>query len=384
MSNKPRYYLTSIGVIIGIVLYLVGSLVLQSYNHSKINVYSEFDSDVIYAKNLAEEEFEIIAQNVDCSFSVYKDSLYRVNAKEVNKNINLDLKVVGVSDNFCYMPIPSVLEIDNLVKVQLLSGRCITRQDLLAESNVAVLNNSIAQMLFSESALGKKLNISGTEYTIVGILSDSLDLKTQGQNLSTAIKKNENYTVVGNVYIPYTACKNATGFSKVVFSNVENVEYACQFIDSVSANDIKCLSYDRVVLQKQKEMGDFSNMLDIALYIILAFSAVLIAIIMIFSMKERIGEIGIKKAMGATSSDIAFQFVFESLFMATLTSFIGALIGVGVGLILCVALNISSIYFSVEMILIPVLLNFFVCLITSIIPCVISNKRNIVEALRFE
>ena len=111
--------------------------------------------------------------------------------------------------------------------------------------------------------------------------------------------------------------------------------------------------------------------------------------IMFFAVKERINEIGIKKALGATSLDILNQFITEGIFMAL----IAAIMSVTLGIVFTIALQgylTEFLYISFEAhinirnVVTPLLVAVIYGFIFSIIPSVYGARFKITESLRFE
>jgi len=103
--------------------------------------------------------------------------------------------------------------------------------------------------------------------------------------------------------------------------------------------------------------------------------------IMLVSVNERIGEIGLRKALGATSKNIATQFLLESLFL----SVTGGLVGIILGLL---ATLTAQPYLRAETPLWAVLVSFGFSLLVGIVfgtyPAISASKKDPVESLRYE
>ena len=104
--------------------------------------------------------------------------------------------------------------------------------------------------------------------------------------------------------------------------------------------------------------------------------------IMLVSLKERIKEIGLKKAIGARSFDILFQFALE----ATMIGGIGGIFGVVLGILVCVVSSIVGWYapISVGVSLISLVFSFLVAFTFGYWPAKQASRLSPIEALRSE
>jgi putative ABC transport system permease protein len=111
---------------------------------------------------------------------------------------------------------------------------------------------------------------------------------------------------------------------------------------------------------------------------------------MLFSIKERINEIGIRKAIGAFNNDILSQFIFEGFVYGLLSAIIG----------ICVSISIMSqvvilwgeeifgrttrIIISKEAVLLSLAAAILVSVLASIIPAIYASRIKVSQALKFE
>jgi putative ABC transport system permease protein len=105
--------------------------------------------------------------------------------------------------------------------------------------------------------------------------------------------------------------------------------------------------------------------------------------IMLVSVTERTREIGVRKALGAKRSTIAFQFFIETLIIGQLGGLIGIILGISVGL------GFSSIFdFSFVIpwsaIVAAVITTFLVAVVSGSYPALKASKLDPIEALRYE
>ena len=110
-------------------------------------------------------------------------------------------------------------------------------------------------------------------------------------------------------------------------------------------------------------------------------AGIVIVVLMLMSVNERISEIGLRKAVGARSKDVLFQFLTE----VSVTSLLGGIIGITIGLacfkIFCSMIQLSF-FIPWQIPVFGVFLPVLVGIVAGIIPARKAAKYNPVEALR--
>ncbi len=213
-------------------------------------------------------------------------------------------------------------------------GRFIEPQDMLNKSRVIVLGQKSATLLFpGHPALGQWVTLNGTRFTVVGVL-DKVghgDNDDQSQQVYIPLPimmdmfplnwgNNPQQTVSSIQYQPRTAADHLTAVQEV--HEIIARRHGFDPDASEAFNE-----WDSV--ESQKMVGKIFDAMDIFLggvgLVTLALGAVGIVNIMLVSVSERTREIGLRKALGATSRSILVQFFLEGL---TLTG-VSGLIGIG-------------------------------------------------------
>ena len=213
------------------------------------------------------------------------------------------------------------------------TGRYINQKDLDDRAKVVVIGKLVEEDLFTKTeALGKYINLSGIQYKIVGIFSDE-----GGDNeermiympLTTAqlvYGKGEDIDQVNLTYNPAMSYDEAITFGKLITKDLKK-----RF--KVAPKDQRAV---RISNMAEGTKGVNTMMMGLSLIIgfigigTLCAGIVGIANIMIYVVKERTKELGIRKALGATPKVIIRMIMFESVLVTTLAGYLGLLIGTGV------------------------------------------------------
>ena len=209
-------------------------------------------------------------------------------------------------------------------------GRYINQLDINESSKVIVIGRLIKSDLFGEKpALGKRVNVGGISYKVIGIFSDD-----GGDNEERV------------AYIPVTTAQKFFGNNdylnqyRIGYNQDLNLDEAIAFgklveRDMRSKLDIHPDDQSALSVRNMAEVSKGVDVFMIALFFIVVFigSGTLIAgiigisNIMIFVIKERTKEFGIRKALGAKPSSIVGMVVQESVLITTIAGYLGLTLG---------------------------------------------------------
>ena len=241
----------------------------------------------------------------------------------IGSGVAKDTMLLGVS--------PQYRTVRNL---KIVAGRFFDEQDSSAHTKVAVIVNTFANELYTspDEAIGKSISVSGIPFVIIGVFKESTE--TFGQS------EISNQTML----IPYPVARyfQGTDTVKQIFFTVANatdVPIARDRILAVIRSRHRSTSvYNAFTLtQVLNVMGQIAYMLTIVL-LVAAFFTLLVSGVgimnsMLANVEFRIREIGIRKALGATSREIRLQFLTEAVFLSLSGGIVGTLIGLGIPLV---------------------------------------------------
>ena len=209
-------------------------------------------------------------------------------------------------------------------------GRYLNERDLREKSKVIVIGRLVKKDLFGEKpALGKRVNVNGSSFLIIGIFSDEGGDNEERKTyipISTAQMMYGNNDYISQINLGYNP--NLSTDAAIAFG--KKVERDMRKKLNIHPDDQSALS-----VRNMAEANKFVSILMFALYLIIGFigSGTLIAgiigisNIMIFVIKERTKEFGIRKALGATPGSIIGMVVQESVLITTLAGYFGLMLG---------------------------------------------------------
>jgi putative ABC transport system permease protein len=342
-ASKMRLALTALGMVIGtasVILVVTIGMTGKQFILDEIQKIGTNEVELEYAGGGA----------AGSETNVYNDYLTRDDEKrvvaqvpgvmysspilEMHTRISLggglvkDTLVLGVS--------PDYEQIRNLLVPY---GRFLEDIDDTQHMKVAVVTETFAKRRYGseDAAVGREFSISGIPFTIIGVFRESVTDFGQSEIAEETI------------LIPYSVGRFFTGTENVkqiyfsMRSMAEVQDATLEIPRIVSAHHRPNSVYHAQDLREVLKMADtISNILTAVLVLVsavtLAVGGVGIMNIMLATVRARIREIGIRKAMGATSREIRLQFLAE----ATIISLAGGVVGCLVGLSLPVSVRLLT------------------------------------------
>ncbi|QTE24432.1 ABC transporter permease [Polaribacter cellanae] len=209
-------------------------------------------------------------------------------------------------------------------------GRYLNERDLKEKSKVLVIGRLIKKDLFGEKvALGKRVNVNGSSFLIIGVFSDEggdNEERIAYMPVTTAQSMYGNNDYISQINLGYNP--NLSTDAAIAFGN--KMERDLRKRLDIHPDDQSALS-----VRNMAEANKFISTVMLALTFIIGFigSGTLIAgiigisNIMIFVIKERTKEFGIRKALGAKPASIVGMVVQESVLITTLAGYAGLTLG---------------------------------------------------------
>ncbi|MCD7820381.1 MAG: ABC transporter permease [Lachnospiraceae bacterium] len=204
-------------------------------------------------------------------------------------------------------------------------GEFLTDDDSDNAARVCVLGSTVAKELFgsAEDACGETLYLDDRAYEIVGVLTSSSTVSA-------------NITPDESIFVPYeTGIKYITGTGispviTVIAADVNAVDSVIEDVEIVLEENYSNAEFTFSDASSKLEAAESSNeiltmLLTAMAVIVFIVGGIGIMNVLFVSVKERTGEIGILKSIGASRSTILFEFLFE----AAAISLIGGALGVG-------------------------------------------------------
>ena len=230
--------------------------------------------------------------------------------------------------------------------LEMAEGRFIEGGDVLNQANVCVLGAQLASKLFRfESAIGNSVQVANKyRFVVVGVAAPKMSSGGIGSSLAA-----QNFNK--DIYIPLTTDQNRIGATlierkdgnfkkeKLELSQMTVQVYEPSQVKSTAAAIKSLLASTHVdedyeitvpldlLEQRRAYQRIFNFVLGGIAAISLLVGGIGIMNIMLATVSERTGEIGIRRALGAKQSDITLQFMVETLVLSGTGALLGAVVG---------------------------------------------------------
>jgi ABC-type antimicrobial peptide transport system permease subunit len=270
-------------------------------------------------------------------------------------------------------------------------GRFLIEDDLASQARVCVLGDTAARRYFgNEEPLGKTLFLGDVGFKVVGVMRRKEFFFNEGNDNALEWMNRTTLIPLTALYARFTGdAEKRVQYINVVVDKVANNRKTAEAVKALlyrrhgGVTDFEVMNRDER-LRRQEEQGRVFDITFLVTGIVsLIVGGIVIMNIMLASFQERIREVGIRKAMGARGTDIAAQFLVESILVTGIGGAVGLLMGVGFAQGISALIGQPAII-TPKMALIGVLASVSVGLFFGLYPAVKASRLNPVEALRYE
>jgi putative ABC transport system permease protein len=344
MAHKFRSFLTVLGIIIGVLTVIVIASILTGMRQSIIAVVEEFGTNNIFAFHLGmgphmgrrpREEWlrkplgpsdadTILTQCPSVQDATWEGFPWETRMKiQYRENDLRQMSFRGVPANYA-----------TIANLKLVQGRFFTEAEDEHRLRVVVLGANATESMFpGADPLGKDILINQHPFTVIGTLE-----KSKG-GFGGEGNERDNF-----VLIPYGSFKKMapwedkhflliqakSGMLSKALDEVESTLRRRRGLKPSEANNFDLSTAARLISQFDAITASV-GLIAIAISSIgLLVGGIGVMNIMLVSVTERTREIGVRKAIGATRSDIVVQFLFEAMTLTSVGGIFGVILATGV------------------------------------------------------
>lgn len=400
IRDRKHTLLTIIGLVLSVIIINMTFILTESILKKQLMGYEIYKKEnIILLQGISKWEIvDCIAQNmlVNIKYEIWKEEGNIAGTDIIVNKILLDKE-----DNFYNLPLN--IEEKTRYYSKLLYSQTLEAKDINDKS--IIIDEYLSQIVFgTKNSVGKKIYITTntidndihmetiavqgySAYTIAGIVKGSEEDKKGYKQF----KENQDITRIFNVYIP---CKG-----DIIASDTENLQVFLQsseftyqelsdkiysiLYDYNWKEEYEIWNYDSLIFSIMDMLRLYKNALykiNIGLVVI---NSLYIMTIVLFSIKERVSEIGIRKSLGATNIDIIEQFVFEGLCYGIISGIVGGIIVAFISMTLTM-LDICKLYQEIQIYIDTLAIAIITGVFSSVIPAYYASNIKIVEAMKFE
>ena len=225
-------------------------------------------------------------------------------------------------------------------------GRNVTTDDVHSARNVCLLGMDVVDRLFPfEDPLSKSLQIRGLDYTVVGVTERKGEAFGRSQDNYIVIPitnflqhfKNRWTTLAISVEAP-----SAEEYDRTVDETV-GILRAVRKVPPGDENNFEIVS-NAEMIERFSGFTKGIKLFALSISVIaLLVAGIGIMNIMLVSVTDRIKEIGVRKAIGATRRDILIQFLTEAIFLSEFGGIVGVILGIAGGNVVSFLFNIPAV-----------------------------------------
>ena len=260
-------------------------------------------------------------------------------------------------------------------------GRFIMASDVDARRRVAVVGQTVVEDIFDgQNPVGQVITVWGQPFTVIGVLQE----KGEGFGMDQ-----DNV-----VLVPITTLQRIAGtrYVSMIYAQVKDINETDNAVAAIQAAfDSKARRSDTVSVASQKQLLEtvstvtqtFTVLLAAIAGISLVVGGIGIMNIMLVSVTERTREIGIRKAVGAKSRDVMFQFLIESSLLSGIGGVIGIILGSVTTRVLARYAGWTP-YTSPSAVLVALLFSIGVGMFFGLYPAARASRLDPIYCLRYE
>ncbi len=299
----------------------------------------------------------------------------RAEVKFESQKTDPEISIVGVDEHFL-----------GNSGLQTTLGRNFTGFDIDNNAYVCVVGSDFEKGLLKDvNPIDKIISIRGAKFKVIGVLKEKGSTFGNSQDLRVLIPIQVARSLFTAPNINYTMSVMVTkdALLNEAVDNANNMMRRVRKLNPVQENNFGVSRSDDLI-NRISEMTDVLSASAWIIGIITIFgSSIALMNIMLVSVTERTREIGVRKALGAKRSTIAFQFFIETLIIGQLGGLVGIVFGILIGYGISTAIDFSFVI-PWSAVIAAVITTFIVAVVSGSYPALKASKLDPIEALRYE
>ncbi|WP_425075852.1 ABC transporter permease [Psychroserpens sp. S379A] len=295
--------------------------------------------------------------------------------KYENEKTDPEVQVLGINENYITN---SGLEVE--------LGRDLNYFDVQNSNSVCVIGSDLKKALLDDvNPINKTISIRGAKFKVIGVLKEKGATFGNNQDLRVFLPLQKARTIFTNPNINYSLSvktdkkdmlEGAQDEAILLFRNIRG-------LNPVEKNNFGLERSDDLI----NRIGSITIYLESAAWIISIItifgSTIALLNMMLVSVTERTREIGVRKALGAKRSTIAFQFFIETIIIGQLGGIVGIILGILIGLAVSAAAGFQFVTPWLAM-MSAVITTFIVAVVSGLMPAIKAARLDPIESLRYE
>jgi putative ABC transport system permease protein len=265
-------------------------------------------------------------------------------------------------------------------------GRNFTGFDIQNNTYNCIVGSDFQKGILKDiNPIDKIISIRGAKFKVIGVLKEKGSTFGNSQDLRVLIPIQVARSLFTAPNINYTMSVMVAKKEMLdeAIDNANSTMRRVRKLSPVKDNNFAVVRSDDLI---NRILG-ITQYLGIAAWLIgiitIFGSSIALMNIMIVSVTERTREIGVRKALGAKKSTIAFQFFIETLLIGQMGGLLGIIFGISIGYIIATAMDFVFVI-PWAAIMSAFITSFAVAIVSGLYPAVKASKLDPIEALRYE
>lgn len=299
----------------------------------------------------------------------------RAEVKFESEKTDPEISVVGVDEHF----LPNS-------GLETTLGRNFTGFDIDNNAYVCVVGSDFQKGLLKDvNPINKTISIRGAKFKVIGVLKEKGSTFGNSQDLRVLIpiQVARSLFTAPNINYAMSIMVEKENLLNEAVDNAGNIMRRIRKLNPVQESNFGVSRSDDLINRISEMTGVLSASAWIIGIITIFGSSIALMNIMLVSVTERTREIGVRKALGAKRSTIAFQFFIETLIIGQLGGLVGIIFGILIGYGISTAIDFSFVI-PWGAIIAAFITTFIVAVVSGSYPALKASKLDPIEALRYE